>query len=239
MFKVSLLPDSYRRRLESRKKIDLISKVALVILVCLFIVYGGVAVKGQILKSKLKTIQNKNTAIESEFPALQEYQNIYNELGTVRKMIESITPQDPEAVEFFTTILNQTPDYVQITQIDLENWFKQGICTLTCTVQDYQDYRDYVELFKTEEMQKFVKTVETTSITRTSGDDGKSVTFTLVLSMSNAVEVSTGAPVYETVTDKKGEAVTNDSGEVQTTQVTTTAAAESTTASETTTGEAK
>ena len=217
MFKVSLLPDSYRRRLESRKKIDLISKIALVILVCLFIVYGGVAVKGQILKSKLKTIQRKNSAIESEFPALQEYQNIYNELGEVRKMIESITPQDPDAVEFFTTISNQTPDYVQITQINLENWFKEGICTLTCTVQDNQDYKDYVDLFKTEEMQKIV-------------------TFTLVLSMSNGVNVTAGAPVYETVTDKKGEAVTNESGEVQTTQVTTTAAA---TTTETTTGEAK
>lgn len=238
MFKVSLLPDSYRRRLESRKKIDLISKIALVILVCLFIVYGGVAVKGQILKSKLKTIQRKNSAIESEFPALQEYQNIYNELSEVRKMIESITPQDPDAVEFFTMISNQTPDYVQITQINLENWFKEGICTLTCTVQDNQDYKDYVDLFKTEEMQKIVKTVETTSYTRTSGEDGKSVTFTLVLSMSNGVNVTAGAPVYETVTDKKGEAVTNSSGEVQTTQVTTTAAA-TTTETETTTGEAK
>ena len=84
-------------------------------------------VKGQILKSKLKTIQRKNRAIESEFPALQEYQNIYNELGEVRKMIESITRQDPDAVEFFTMISNQTPDYVQITQITLENWFKEGI----------------------------------------------------------------------------------------------------------------
>ena len=55
--------------------------------------------------------------------------------------------------------------------------------------------------------------------------------------MSNGVNVTAGAPVYETVTDKKGEAVTNESGEVQTTQVTTTAAA--TTTTETTTGEAK
>ena len=91
-------------------------------------------------------------------------------------------------------------------------------------------------MFKTEEMQKIIKTIETTSYTRTSGEDGKSVTFTLVLSMSNGVNVTAGAPVYETVTDKKGEAVTNESGEVQTTQVTTTAAA---TTTETTTGEAK
>ncbi len=232
MFKVSLLPDSYRHRLESRKKIEIISKVAIVVFVCLFIVYGGVAVKGQILKSKLNTLQKKNSAIQSEFPALREYQDIYNELVQVREMIESVTPQDPEAVEFFTTVSNITPDYVQITQINLENWFTGGICVLTCTVQDYQDYRDYVELFKTEEMQKFIKLVETTSITRTSAEDGKSVTFTLALSMSNAVEVETAAPVYETVTDKKGEAVTNDDGQVQTTKVEPTASSAQTTKAE-------
>lgn len=232
MFKVSLLPDSYRHRLESRKKIEIISKVAIVVFVCLFIVYGGVAVKGQILKSKLNTLQKKNSAIQSEFPALREYQDIYNELVQVREMIESVSPQDPEAVEFFTMVSNTTPDYVQITQINLENWFTGGICVLTCTVQDYQDYRDYVELFKTEEMQKFIKLVETTSITRTSAEDGKSVTFTLALSMSNAVEVETAAPVYETVTDKKGEAVTNDNGQVQTTKVEPTASGAQTTKAE-------
>lgn len=238
MFKVSLLPDSYRRHLEGKKKIDLISKVALVVLVCLFIVYGGVMIKQQILKSRLSSIESKNHELENEFPALQEYQLIYDDLVSAQKMIESILPKDSEAVDFITTVSNVTPDYVQITQIDLEDWFSKGICTLTCTVQDYQDYKDYVELFKTEEMQKTVKRVETTGITRTVNAEGdeKSVTFTLALSLSNALEVSTVAPKYETVTDDKGEAVTNDSGEVQTTDVanTTTAAAESQDGSETT-----
>lgn len=236
MFKVSLLPDSYRRRLESRKKIDLISKVSLVILVCLFIIYGGVAVKGQILKSKLDKIEAQNRTLEAEFPALQEYQKIYNDLISAKKMVESISPQDPEAVEFFTLVSNQTPDYVQITQVDIENWFTAGICTLSCTVQDYSDVQDYINLFKTEEMQKTVKLVQLTSITRTVNADGsKSVSFTLALSMSNAIVVPTAAPQYETVTDSKGAAVTNSDGAVATTIVTTTASSDSTTGTETTT----
>lgn len=222
MFKVSLLPDSYRHRLESRKKIDLVSKVALIVLVCLFIVYGGVAIKGQILKSKLETLEKKNDALVNEFPALQEYQNIYNNLIQARKMIESISPQDPEAVEFFTLVSNETPDYIQITEINLENWFTAGICTISCMAQDYQDVRDYKALFETEEMQEFVKLVEITSIQRTvDADNNKSVKFTLALSMSNALVVPTEAPQYVTVTDKNGEAVTDDEGKVETEVVTT------------------
>ncbi len=227
MFKVSLLPDSYRRHLEGKKKVDLISKVALVVLVCLFIVYGGILIKHQLLKSKLSNIVEKNRQLEDEFPALQEYQLIYDDLVSAQKMIQSILPKDSEAVNFVTTVSNITPDYVQITQIDLEDWFSKGICTLNCTVQDYQDYKDYVELFKTEEMQKTVKQVETVGITRTVSADGdeKSVTFTLALSLSNALEVTTVAPKYETVTDDNGEAVTDDNGEVQTTDVANTTAA--------------
>ena len=101
MFKVSLLPDGYRRHLEGRKKVDLVSKVALVVLVCLFIVYGGVTIKGQILKSKLSKIQQKNSQLEAEFPALQEYQLIYDNLLSAQKMIESILPKESEAVDFF------------------------------------------------------------------------------------------------------------------------------------------
>lgn len=239
MFKVSLLPDSYRHHLEGRKKIELVSKVALVVLVCLFIVYGGIMIKKQILKSKLSDIRAKNQQLEAEFPALQEYQLIYNDLVSAQKIIQSILPKDSEAVEFISTVSGVTPDYVQITQIDLEDWFSKGICTLTCTVQDYQDYKDYVELFKTEEMQETVKLVETTGITRTVSADGqeKSVTFTLALSLSNALEVPTVPPKYETVTDDNGKAVTDDAGEVQTTDIAnTTAAAAADDGSETTTG---
>ena len=226
MFKVSLLPDIYRRRLQNSDKVDIVSKIALVILVCLFIVYGGVAIKNQVLNSKLKKLQSQNRQLEQRFPELQEYQQIYDDLVSARKIVDSITPKDTEAVQFFTKITNNKPDYVEIKQIDLENWFTQGICTLTCTVQDYQDLKDFEDSFKTEEMQETVKQVEVTSIERSVGADGsKSVNFTIALSMANAIEIPTNAPQYVTVTDAKGEAVTNDSGEVATTDIANTTAA--------------
>lgn len=239
MFKVSLLPAAYRKRLEEKKKKDLLARVALIVLLCLAIVYAGIFVQGQILNAKLKNLQKETAQLQQQFPALQQYQTIFNELQSAKKMVESVTPQDPEAVEFLTLIANNTPDYIQVQEINLENWFTAGVCTLTCTCLDYSDLNDYKASFETEEMQETVKLVQLTSITRQVSADGKkAINFTLTLSMSNAVQVPTEAPKYEVVTDKKGEAVTNDEGETETTMVTqaatTAAAGDGSTAAETT-----
>ena len=76
-------------------------------------------------------------------------------------MVESVSPQDPEAVAFLNLIANNTPDYIQVQEINLENWFTAGVCTLTCTCLDYSDVNDYKASFETEEMQKTGKYEET------------------------------------------------------------------------------
>lgn len=221
MFKVSLLPAAYRKRLEEKKKKDLLARIALIVLLCFAIVYAGVFVQGQIMNAKLKKLQQQNAELQQQFPALQQYQTIFNDLQSAKKMVESVSPQDPEAVEFLTLIANNTPDYIQVQEINLENWFTAGVCTLTCTCLDYSDLNDFKASFETEEMQKTVKLVQLTSITRQITEDGKKqINFTLALSMSNAVQVATEAPKYEVVTNKKGEAVTNDEGVTETTVVT-------------------
>ena len=240
MLKVSLLPASYRKRLAEQQKKNLLAKVALIVLLCLAIVLGGVFAKEQILNSKLKSLEQQNKQLQQQFPALQQYQTIFNDLQAAKQMVESVSPQDPEAVEFLTMIAIQTPDYIQISEINLENWFTAGVCTLTCTCMDYSDLNDYKALFETEEMQQTVKLVQLTSVTRQVDEEGnKAINFTIALSMSNAVEVPTEAPKYEVVTNDDGEAVTNDEGETETTMVTTKASTtgasgESTTAAETT-----
>lgn len=221
VLKVSLLPAAYRKRLEEKKKKDLLARVALVVLLCLAIVNGGIFAQGQIMNAKLKKLERQNAELQQQFPSLQQYQTIFNDLQSAKRMVESVSPQNPEAVEFLALIANNTPDYVQVKEINLENWFTAGVCTLTCTCLDYSDVNDFKASFETEEMQETVKLVQLTSITRQVTEDGnKTINFTLALSMSNAVQVPTEAPKFEVVTDKKGEAVTNDSGETQTAVVT-------------------
>lgn len=232
VLKVSLLPAAYRKRLEEKKKKDLLARVALVVLLCLAIVNAGIFAQGQIMNAKLKKLERQNAELKQQFPALQQYQTIFNDLQSAKRMVESVSPQNPEAVEFLALIANNTPDYIQVKEINLENWFTAGVCTLTCTCLDYSDVNDFKASFETEEMQETVKLVQLTSITRQVTENGsKAINFTLALSMSNAVEVPTEAPKFEVVTDKKGEVVTNDSGETQTAVVTQAASssAESTT----------
>ncbi len=232
VLKVSLLPAAYRKRLEEKKKKDLLARVALVVLLCLAIVNVGIFAQGQIMNAKLKKLERQNAELQQQFPALQQYQTIFNDLQSAKRMVESVSPQNPEAVEFLALIANNTPDYIQVKEISLENWFTAGVCTLTCTCLDYSDVNDFKASFETEEMQETVKLVQLTSITRQVTENGsKAINFTLALSMSNAVEVPTEAPKFEVVTDKKGEIVTNDSGETQTAVVTQAASssAESTT----------
>ncbi len=232
VLKVSLLPAAYRKRLEEKKKKDLLARVALVVLLCLAIVNAGIFAQGQIMNAKLKKLERQNAELKQQFPALQQYQTIFNDLQSAKRMVESVSPQNPEAVEFLALIANNTPDYIQVKEINLENWFTAGVCTLTCTCLDYSDVNDFKASFETEEMQETVKLVQLTSITRQVTENGsKAINFTLALSMSNAVEVPTEAPKFEVVTDKKGEIVTNDSGETQTAVVTKAASssAESTT----------
>lgn len=235
VLKVSLLPAAYRKRLEEKKKKDLLARVALVVLLCLAIVNVGIFAQGQIMNAKLKKLERQNAELKQQFPALQQYQTIFNDLQSAKKMVESVSPQNPEAVEFLALIANNTPDYIQVTEINLENWFTAGVCTLTCTCLDYSDVNDFKASFETEEMQKTVKLVQLTSITRQVTENGsKAINFTLALSMSNAVEVPTEAPKFEVVTDKKGEVVTNDSGETQTAVVTQSADASGSSAESTT-----
>lgn len=235
VLKVSLLPAAYRKRLEEKKKKDLLARVALVVLLCLAIVNVGIFAQGQIMNAKLKKLERQNAELKQQFPALQQYQTIFNDLQSAKKMVESVSPQNPEAVEFLALIANNTPDYIQVKEINLENWFTAGVCTLTCTCLDYSDVNDFKASFETEEMQKTVKLVQLTSITRQVTENGsKAINFTLALSMSNAVEVPTEAPKFEAVTDKKGEVVTNDSGETQTAVVTQSADASGSSAESTT-----
>ena len=70
VFKVSLLPAAYRKRLEEKKKKDLLARIALIVLLCLAIVYAGVFAQGQIMNIKLKKLERQNAELQQQFPAL-------------------------------------------------------------------------------------------------------------------------------------------------------------------------
>ena len=195
MFKVSLLPASYRKQLENKTKKELLEKVALLVLICLLIVFGGVFAKGQILSAKLKNMERENSKLEQQFPALQRYQSIYDDLKSTRGMMESILPKNKDAVSFIAMLSNITPDYIEVKDIRLENWFTSGICTMQCTCMDYSDLKDYQAILQSEDVRKVIQDVQFSGITHQTGEDGdKSVSFTVALSLSGSVQTPGDAP---------------------------------------------
>lgn len=216
MFKVSLLPDSYRRHLQSRDKIDIVSKIALVILVCLFIVYAGFAIKDSILEKKLREVQRKNQKLENKVPELREYQAIYNDLVNTKNMTESIKSRNVVAPDFVALLLKNKPDYVKFEQIDLTDWFGSANCTVACTVQDYQDMLDYKDLLENGDMNQFVKQVELLDVTRQGNSlADKAVKFTLVLSVSGTITVQPQDVQPEQVTPEEPEQPAQEEAQTQ------------------------
>lgn len=130
MFKVSLLPNSYKKFLEGKKKKDLVQKIAVLILLCLLIIYAGFGIKSVILKSQYKKISAKNNAISQQVSELQQYKTIYDSLALAKQRVDTIKPTSPTALKFYTLVKNNRPEYIKIQGIALTNWANEAICTI-------------------------------------------------------------------------------------------------------------
>lgn len=226
MFKVSLLPESYRKYKQGRATKDMVSRVALLILVCLFIVYGGFVVKSILVKRQLAKINRANSELVVQFPALEQYQVIYDNMKQNESIYEGIKNKGVSATEFITKFINDLPSNIHVEEITLNDWFANGSCTVKCITNSYEDAfnckkdflaKDYVSDAQVDEVSKEYKS-----------DDTQVVKFTLMLATNGTVGAEEGQ-------DTSGQAVASDE-EVVTDQTTTAATGETTTeAAETTT----
>lgn len=180
MFRVSLLPESYRKYMQGRATKDIVSKVALLILVCLFIVYAGFAVKNIVVENKLKQLERENNALLSRVPELQKYRVIYNDYNANQAAYQSIKPQGLSTTEFISRLIKDMPSNVHVKQIDLTN----GSCTLDCVTNSREDVFDTAHYFAAKD---YVTSVSYSDITKEYFEDGtQSVSFRLTLRLPGA-----------------------------------------------------
>lgn len=229
MFKVSLLPESYRKYRQGKATKDIVSKVALLIMVCLFIVYGGFVVKNILAKRQLAKVNRANDKLVAQFPALEQYQAIYDNLKQNESVYQSIKPQGVSATEFITKFINDLPSNVHVEEITLNDWFVNGSCTVKCVTNTYED----VFNCKNEFIEKdYVSDAQVSDITKDYySDDTQIVKFTLALATNGTVgdEESQGVSEQASTTQSSGDATTSAS----TTAASTTADSTQTTAATT------
>ena len=165
VFKVSLLPASYRKLLEGKKKKDLVLRVALVVLVCMLIIYSGFAIRLFILKAQLKDIQKSNGLVAAEISELEQYKVIYDNLVTSQKRVDQILPKSPSAVKFLSLVQSNRPEYAEYTVVTVQEWSTNPICMIEGSLPAAQNVgdavsqlRDLEEIFKNGEDFKDVVT---------------------------------------------------------------------------------
>ena len=235
MFKVSLLPESYRKYRQGEATKDIVSKVALLILICLFIVYAGFIVKNILVKRQLAKVNKANSELVAQFPALEQYQTIYDNMKKNEDIYQSIKSKGISSTEFVTKLINDMPSYVHVNNITLGDWFTAGVCDIDCVCSSFEDVFDCKKVFENKD---YVSSVVTNEIVKQYNADGtETVTFKLALATIGELSSDGKAEVIsetttETTTAAAGEADNAASTEATTEATTAATTAESTTAAE-------
>lgn len=199
MFKISLLPASYRKYLEGKKKKDLILKIALVVLVCMLIIYSGFAIRLLLLQNQYKTVVREKAKIDAEINQLLPYKVAFQTYQSDLEKYNAAKPKDPTALKFLTIIKNNRPDYVKITSVALTDWSGSAICAIEGELvvaqnepQAMQQLEKYVNTFYGEPYNcKKVRIVDERPHVEESIDGKKEYTFKIYVSFGS--DISTDA----------------------------------------------
>lgn len=230
MFKVSLLPEGYRKQLIGKKNKDIILTVAVVILLCMLIVYAGIAIRFLILKGQEKSIKKRNAQIVEKINELSPYVNDYNALAVAEANYANIKPVDITALEMVNIIQGITPDYIEITALYAPDWQKNQVCviegklsaanTLSSAVSMLNEYKKVIgENAELKGSIKEVKVVNDEPIVETDSiANTRTYAFRIIVSLSGAITIDqqTGTLVTTTKPETTAPAPSETSTNAQT-----------------------
>lgn len=212
MFKVSLLPESYRKQLISKKNKDIILSVALVVLMCMLIVYAGVAVRLLILKTQEKDVQKKNSKIMARIDELSPYVEDYNALAIAEANFANIKPVDITALEMVNILQKTTPDYIQVTAFYAPEWQKNQVCIIEgnlCSANNLSSATAMLDEYKkliseNESLKDAIKEIKVVNdeplveVDSTTGD--RAYSFRMIVSLSGIINIDQQTGTLATTT---------------------------------------
>lgn len=201
MFKVSLLPESYRKQLIGKKNRDIILTVALIVFLCMLIVYTGIVIRLLILKTQEKDVQKKNSQIMARIDELSPYVEDYNALAIAEANFANIKPVDITALEMVNTIQKITPDYIQVTAFYAPEWQKNQVCiiegnlcsanNLTSAAAMLDEYKKTISENETlKDAIKEIKVVNDEPLVEVDSATGaRSYSFRIIVSLSGIINI--------------------------------------------------
>lgn len=222
MFKVSLLPESYRKQLNGKKNKKMIMSVAVIVLFCMLIVYSGLAVRLLLLKNNAKDISKKDAQIKQRINELSPYVNDYNSLAVAEANFANIKPVDITALEMVNIIQSITPNYIEINALYEPEWQKEQVCViegslsaannLTSATSMLEDYKNIIT--ENAELKDSIRAIKIVNdgplVTVDSETNVKYYSFRLIVSLKGSITVDeqTGTLMTTTTTEPTTEATT-------------------------------
>lgn len=240
MFKVSLLPESYRKQLISKKNKDIILYVAFIVLLCMLIVYAGIAIRLLVLKGQKSDVDKKNAQIMAKIDELSPYVEDYNALAIAEANFENIKPVDITALEMVNTIQKITPDYIQMTAFYAPEWQKNQVCiiegnlssanNLSEAVSQLEEYKKIVsENEALKDAIREIKVVNDEPLVEVDSTTGaRSYSFRMIISLSGIINIDQQTGTLVTTTKPTTTESTTQSTTAPTTETDTSVAEPST-----------
>ncbi len=144
-YRVSLLPERNRKRINGKKKAEKVKVIALVALVMMLslivIVLGGRLVADK----ELAEVKAMNAEYEQKVQGLQKYREISDTLQKKVQLIKDIQVDEPSLYNFIALISNVSHTDVTVTSIECTDWKTSRVCVLTGTCQSRQSFNEYLE----------------------------------------------------------------------------------------------
>lgn len=231
MFKVSLLPESYRKQLIGKKNRQIILSVSVIVLVCMLVIYAGIAIRLLILQGQEKKVDAYSAKINQRIEELSPYVDDYNALAIAQAKVALIKPVDITALEFISEVQSITPDYIRISTIACPEWQSKQICVIEGDLSSANDLRSansmllaYADVLKGDEL--FGESIKELKIVNdmpiiNEGEDGNTYSFRIIVSLSGAISIDeSGMLLTTTTTEVSTEATTEETTVAESTEAT-------------------
>ncbi|MGN1316315.1 MAG: hypothetical protein ACI4VW_04550 [Acutalibacteraceae bacterium] len=144
-YKVSLLPEQSRKRLNSKKKLEKIRINALITL-CVLALFTFVVMFTTVFANKqLDKAKKLDSECAQEVAQLEQFREINANLQSKVQLIESIQVNEPMLVNFIASVSNLRSPGVSIQGFECTDWKVSRVCNITGTCDNREQYLAFEE----------------------------------------------------------------------------------------------
>ncbi len=196
-YRVSLLPEYNRKRLNNKKKLEKIKVLSLAVLMVLLVLMLVVIGMRMFADKKLREAQALNNEYSQKVAELEQFRTINANLQQKVQLIESIQIDEPALANFLATISNLNHAGISLDSIDCLDWKTIRTCTILGKANSREQYLAFENELKNIEG---VTSVVCTSYVSGAGTTDGLATFAVTISCSGgaSVVVTTEATTAET-----------------------------------------